>query len=165
MKVDLTAETLRSLLVYNSESGIFHWRVSALRRPVGSVAGKTKKYGYREIRIYGRDYAAHRLAWLYVYGEWPNGSLDHADGDKINNAISNLRIATASENGANAKRSLRNKSGYKGVSFCTRSQKWRAFIVINCKGYHLGLHSTPEEAYAAYCSAAITLREEFARVA
>jgi hypothetical protein len=96
---DLTAEYLRQLLSYDPDTGLFRWRVQlGFRGKVGAVAGTTHSKGYRQIRIDGRIYRAHRLAWLYIHGEWPSGGLDHIDGNPANNAIANLRPATQQQN-------------------------------------------------------------------
>ena len=92
---DLTAERLRGLLEYDGTTGVFHWKGT------GERAGSIQDKGYRTIEIGGRSYYAHRLAWLYTYGSWPNDELDHIDRNKDNNSISNLRDVSRSENNRN----------------------------------------------------------------
>src|SRR2546423_1548703 len=112
----LTAERLLELLVYDLESGVFRWRVSTNRRiTVGNVAGWIDVVGYWRIRIDGHWYYAHRLAWFYTSGKWPPTQIDHMDGDKQNNRLSNLRLASSTQNHANSYGY--SASGFKGVQF------------------------------------------------
>ncbi len=113
----------------------------------------------------GQQYAAHRLAWLYVNGEMPETPLDHKNGQRDDNRISNLRLASQSQNIANAKISARNSSGFKGVSKIARNGLWMASIKVNGKSRNLGQFATPEAAHAAYMNAASTIFNEFARAA
>ena len=161
----LTAEQLRGLLNYDRETGEFTRRVERGGEPVCAVAGYFDKDGYREIRVNGKAYKAHRLAWLYVHGEWPERNLDHIDVDPSNNRISNLRLATQSQNNANRGVQSNNTSGYKGVSWHPSAGKWCAHIQHNGKKKYLGLFTYPEGAYEAYKRAANDLFGEFARVA
>jgi hypothetical protein len=91
---------------------------------------------------------------LYVFGKWPDGYLDHANGDRADNRISNLRSATPSQNNANRRRARNNISGFKGVWFRQRTGKWQAEIRKDGKSRHLGLFPTAADAHAAYCAAA-----------
>lgn len=96
----LTAEGVREILDYDPANGVFRWISGRLS---GSLAGTDQNQGYRHIAIAGRKHLAHRLAWLYIYDEWPAGNLDHINGIRNDNRISNLRIASPSQNAANAK--------------------------------------------------------------
>lgn len=166
MKTEATAERVRSLLNYDPATGQFTWNVSnSNRAPVGSIAGGVRGDGYWRIRVDGHLYAAHRLAWLYVHGSWPNEDIDHIDGDRLNNRISNLREATRSQNLANMRPSSKSKSGLKGAAWNARKQRWMARIKVEGCEHFLGYFKTPEEAHAAYAEAAIRLRGTFARVA
>lgn len=156
----LTAERLREVLSYNQQTGIFRWRVSIRRTRTGMIAGCLDAHGYWRICIDQRHYKAHRLAWLYVYGEWPSDELDHKDLCRSHNWISNLRVAGQAMNNANRKAYRNNKSGIKGIYSC--QGRWRAMIRQNNKSMHLGCYDTPEEAHRAYCKAAAELFGEFA---
>ncbi len=159
----LTAERLRQLLSYDAETGLFRWRTRRSRLAVaGSVAGTIHKNGdYRciQIKIDGRHYKAHRLAWLYVTGEWPIVDVDHRDGSPLNNRLRNLRVATKSHNQQNRARSQRNsKTGVKGVSPVNSAAgyarpMYAAHIQVSGKRMFLGAYPTVEEAAAAYQSA------------
>jgi hypothetical protein len=160
----LTADRLRELLDYNPTTGIFTWvRKRRPRIQAGDVAGTMKARWYVIIEIDGKKFFAHRLAWLYVHGEWPSSDLDHVDTVKSHNWIANLRLATKTQNNANSHARGHNKSGLKGVNWFPRAGKWRAAIRFAGKNKHLGLFTTPEAAHAAYIDAAKRLHGEFAR--
>ena len=172
--LSLTAAEVRAVLHYDPVTGIFTWRYRPDRRPewntryAGKEAGAIKHGGspdlrYRVIRLNDVLYRAHRLAWLYVKGSWPPGDIDHEDGDGLHNWWTNLRPADTSQNAANASMRSDNVSGFKGVSFDTRSQKYRAQIQHRGIRHELGLHDTPELAHAAYVKASVRLNGEFAR--
>src|SRR3972149_653667 len=98
----LTAAQLRSILDYDPETGIFRWKTPNRKRRPGAKAGWVRADGRNLIKVGFTRYLASRLAWLYVYGEWPERLVDHIDRDKANDAISNLRQATSLENNLNA---------------------------------------------------------------
>jgi len=154
----LTAERLRELLHYDPETGLFTRRVNRQGRwgKAGSVAGHINPRGYRVIWI-GCNWMAHRLAWLYVHGAWPEGQLDHINQDKTDNRIENLRLVTHAENMQNRPHQRNNVSGFKGVAPCKKTGRWQALICSNNKQIYLGLFATPELAHAAYCDAAARL--------
>ena len=91
--MSLTAERLREVMSYDPETGVLTWRKKTGRKGrvvVGRAAGNYDPDGYICVRIDRKNYKAHRLAWLYVYGTWPDNRIDHIDGIKDNNAITNL---------------------------------------------------------------------------
>jgi hypothetical protein len=162
---DLSVERLRELLSYDPTTGEFLYRVRVARRtPAGSLAGSVNNEGYRHIRVDGRAYKAHRLAWLHVHGTWPGGMLDHIDGDRDNNRIANLREATRSQNLANSRPYRANSKYHKGINRRT-SGLWDARISHNGKCHFLGCFKTEGEAVAAYASAARNFYGEYARIA
>lgn len=155
----LTAEWLREHMAYVPETGTFMWKVRGPGKTVGKVLGTTNPLGYSQIKVNNVVYYAHRLAWLYVYGEWPSGHLDHIDGVKTNNAISNLRVATAAQNAARrpTTRKLAPSRGVfpHGVGFVAR-------IHFAGKRHYLGYFGTAEAAKAAYEAKAKEVHGEFA---
>ena len=156
MAQELTQERLKELLHYDPETGVFTWKVQTSNRVhVGDAAGATEPNGYRRIRVDSGNYRAHRLAWLYVHGKFPEGKLDHHDRDKRNNRISNLRPATDSQNGLNKGLQTNNTSGYVGVSWDKQRQKWAAFLTLAKKVY-LGRFTNILDAIAARKAAEIT---------
>jgi hypothetical protein len=158
-----TVERLRELLDYDPLTGVFIWLVSPSRNtPAGSVAGANSE-GYRLIRVDGGRYKGHQLAWLYMTGEWPPSRIDHEDTNRGNNIWTNLRLATNSQNKANMGKRADNTSGFKGVRWYPTTRKWAAQIGHQGKTKNLGYFTTPEQAHAAYCSAAQRLFGEFAR--
>lgn len=118
----------------------------------GKIAGRTSCYGYIQIGLNKRIYFAHRLVWLWHYGVWPNGPLDHINRNRRDNRIENLRQASDSSNQANVGLRSNNTSGYRGVSRarCRSKLKWRANICVRGIRADLGTFQTPEEASIAY---------------
>ena len=114
------------------------------------------------IKINGRMYMGHRLAWLFVNGGWPENHIDHINEIKNDNRISNLREATSSQNQRNRGAQKNNTSGFKGVSFFKRNGKWKSTICVNSNKKHLGYFDNPEEAHQAYCKASDKYHGEFA---
>lgn len=147
----LTIEQLKNALNYDANTGVFIWKTRPSKAvKVGDVAGCVeKRIGYVTIGIAKRIYKAHRLAWLYAYGEWPKGLIDHINGDKADNRIANLRDVFADGNSQNIRKpNRRNKSGFMGVIFFQK--KWRASITVSGKTKWLGDYATPEEAHQVY---------------
>lgn len=166
---DLTAERLRSVLSYDPGTGQFVWLVRRGSVSPGSRAGHLDPTtGYVSISIDGVSYRAHRLAWLFTHGQWPQECLDHKDGDRANNRLDNLRPADNSQNAANSARNRNNTSGFKGVTFHRRradgSRPWQASIRKDGQLLFLGNFATPLEARDAYEAAALEHFGEFARV-
>ena len=161
----LTRARLTSLLAYDQTTGHFAWRVATNGRvKVGQRAGSPNRDGYIQIKIDRRLYGAHRLAWFYVYGAWPVEEIDHRNGRRADNSLSNLREATRAQQMANLKRPRTNTSGFKGVSFHKKRRRWRAYIAVDGRPRHLGYFDTAEAAHAAYAAAAAEQFGEFARV-
>lgn len=110
--------------------------------------------GYIYVSVDEKKYLLHRLAWFLFYGEWPKSEIDHIDGDKINNSIANLRLASRAQNEANKKASRANTSGVKGVRWEESRGKWYAYITIDYKMKNLGCFERREDAIAARSLAA-----------
>jgi len=158
-------DNIKEHLNYNPESGVFTWikRDSTSNAKIGSAAGSKNNKGYILISIKGVKHRAHRISWAYMTGEWPKDQIDHINGVKNDNRWSNIRLATGSQNMANRPKGSKNTSGFKGVSWNKKSNKWRVKITKHHKEYYLGFFDDPEEGYKAYCKAAKELHGEFAR--
>jgi len=146
----LTQSLLKEVLHYDEATGVFTWRVGRGGVRAGSVAGSLHWSGYVLISIYGRQYAAHRLAWLYAHGELPPDHLDHINHNKSENQLSNLRPATRAQNQKNRLVNSNNTSGFRGVVWHKMSERWLARAMLNGKRPHLGLFHTAEAAADAY---------------
>ena len=157
------SKQLHDELEYNPATGEFLWKTSSRGRRAGDRAGSIYPNGYRVIEIDGLDYRAARLAWFFMTGDDPVVYVDHINGDKQDDRIGNLRLATNSQNQANRGAPLNNTSGIKGVRFEADRMKWRAQIVVNGKSKNLGRFNTAEEAKAAYEKAALEAWGDFAR--
>lgn len=154
----VTAEDLQKILEYKPETGDFLWRLDRGRIRAGRKAGcvESDKSGLKYVRIgiFGRPYRAHRLAWLYSHGSWPDGLVDHINGDTLDNRLRNLRVVTPQENQWNAK-VFRGSSG--AVPGVARSgNRWVARVSIYC--------DTKDDAEAIGRLAAEIGREALARV-
>lgn len=162
----LTQQKLRSLFVYDTETGLFYCKERRSTRQLpGQIAGCANNAGYVHIKIDYKSYKAHRLAWLYMTGEVPAERIDHINGNPSDNRWCNLRLATHSQNIANSKRPATNTSGYKGVSWHKRTKKWAARIGVGGTRKFIGYYDTPEEAHRAYVDAAEKTHGVFARAA
>jgi hypothetical protein len=159
MKIFLSQDDLKYRLQYNSATGIFVWR-NGLKK--GRVAGCKFTNGYINIGINRKMIGAHRLAWLYVCGEFPK-QLDHINGNPSDNRIINLRLSNQSQNRQNAKVRADSGSGRKGVVWSKEHNKWRAYIGPKGAVKHLGYFDDPDVAHHAYCLAAREMYAEFAR--
>lgn len=149
VRTDLTAARLRELLSYDKTTGLFTRLVSRPNSPVGSIAGTINNNGYVLICIGGVKYRAHRLAWLWVKGVWPEGEIDHWNTKRADNRWRNLRDVPMLHNQQNRRRALkRNRTGLLGVS--ERGDGFAANIHFAGRDLYLGLYQTPEEAHAAY---------------
>lgn len=161
----LTQAELKSQLHYNPETGIFTWLASTNRRiKIGDKVGSKDGDGYLKTSLNYKTYRLHRLAWLYVYGEFPESVIDHINGIKDANCILNLREASMSENRVNAGSQINNTSGFKGVTFHKPSNKWQAQAGLNGKNHYLGLFTTPELASESYKHFATKHHGEFYNV-
>ena len=152
---DSVKEFIRVNLSYDPETGHFTWiRSPSNRVKVGQVAGSLCKYrGYRSIRVLGKLYLAHRLAFISMGKSVPE-YVDHVNGIKDDNRWVNLRGATFSQNQQNKVKQRNNTSGYKGVSWNNSRKKWQAHITVDRKTIYLGLYINPKEAHEAYKKAA-----------
>lgn len=180
----LTQEKLKIYVKYDKHTGEFVWatrpssmfsesenrtkeHVSAMwnGRYAETKCGCISNTGHVHICIDRVEYLAHRLAWLYEHGEWPDKNIDHINGDPSDNRIENLRLSNQSQNGGNSKMPKNNTSGFKGVSWCKLRDKWKSYIKVSRKYIHLGYFDCPAAASFAYQIAADIHFGDFARTA
>jgi hypothetical protein len=148
----LSRERLCELLDVDTESGVFTWKnTMGGKAKKGQLAGSKQKIGYVSIRLDQKDFYAHRLMWLYVYGAFPILQIDHINGNKEDNKPTNLRLATQKQNSENVFLAKHNTSGFRGVRFEKRliSKPWSACITSDYKQKHLGYYATMQEAIIA----------------
>lgn len=158
----VTVEVLRELIDYDPDTGKMFWRRRDRKwfndnhefprwntRYAGKECFNYVNAGYMRSKIFGKDYAAHRVAWALHHGAWPSGMIDHIDGDRQNNRAANLRVVSPLENSRNVALSSKNKSGYYGVVLNPRSRKWVASIRNAGRQIHLGSFADKDAAVAA----------------
>lgn len=143
----LTQDYLKQELKYCVETGLFYRKYNNSNDY--TIAGNKDDRGYTHVSIGGKNYLAHRLAWFYMYGEWPDGNLDHVNQVKDDNRISNLRVANQQTNMKNLPKNQFNTSGFNGVSWSKNANKWHAHIGVNGKRKNLGMYSIFEDAVKA----------------
>lgn len=156
-------ERLREVLSYNSETGEFRWLIRCGRQAAGKQAGCLCRDGYVRLSVDGTLMNAQRIAWVMHHGIWPAGDIDHADMNRADNRISNLRLASRSENMANSFKRSTNKSGHKGVSWCSFTGKWVAQITLDGRNRKIGRFSDKEMAAQAYARVAAETWGQFSR--
>ena len=162
MKRTITPEVIRQLFIYIPESGNLFWRERPTshfattrahstwnKRFANKEAGGLSGFGYLYVTVFGQPLLKHRVIWAYVYDQWPLGQIDHINGNRVDNSLSNLRDVSHAENGFNVKMPSHNTSGVVGVSFHGKSQKWRSYIKNNQKCHHLGVFENKDDAIAA----------------
>lgn len=154
----ITAANIKELISYDPLTGQMH------RLPDG-FPPRNNGNGYLRINVGARQYYVHRLAWLYMTGEWPKRHIDHKDLNPGNNRWENLREATPQQNHMNRPINRNNGTGFKGVNrdHNNKTNPWRARICINGKSVDLGGFATPEQAHARYIEEAVRLYGDYAR--
>ena len=156
---NLTAQRLRELIGYDPETGVFTRRVRLSNRSKMQNLGTVSNNGYFRFSVDGRNYFSHRLAWLYMNGNWPEHDIDHINGIRNDNRIANLRAVSRALNLQNMREAKTNShSGLLGVALDQRG-KWAASIQTFGERTRLGRFDTKEQAYAAYLSAKRRLHE------
>jgi hypothetical protein len=154
----MDAKTLNNLMIYRN--GILYWAndhkyFKSIK--AGDVVGSgSLKNGYKCTAINGKQYYQHRLVWLYVHGSWPEGSIDHINGDRADNRIENLRVVTSSQNQHNRKKT-KNKTGMTGAYKSSKGKTWYSTIMVENKKHYLGMFETEEDAAKAYAEAKVKL--------
>ena len=153
----LTQEYLQSILHYDKDTGIFTWlQLLSKKIKTGNIAGTYNNKKYRQICINGKSYKAHRLAWFYTHGSWPN-IIDHINGIVSDNSLNNLRNGTQRENNIN--RSIHRGGKLPGFQYDKKCDKYQSKIRIGYKNKHIGYYNTKLEAYEAYVSMAWIINE------
>jgi hypothetical protein len=156
--MELTVDELKALLTYDPITGDFRWNLTPKRTSLSRVAGCVDTIGYLIIRIRGKGYKAHRLAWLYMHGEWPKQCLDHINGVRSDNRMENLREVSTRENSQNKGRHRAGKAA--GITApCRNHPKWTASIMIKGKSTYLGSFLTEQEAHEIYSQAVASVNE------
>lgn len=145
----MTQEQLKAELSYDRDSGIFTRLVPWKVKKYGLQVVQSHHSGYVYIQYRGKKYAGHRLAWLYVYGHFPDGQIDHIDGNRANNKLANLRVVSNQINQQNSSKRKDNSSGQVGVSWFKLRSTWRAVINVNGKQITLGYFKVLEDAIAS----------------
>lgn len=178
---NITADELRAILDYDPETGEFRWKTRtpdmfhSKGRPAktncnawngrysGAVAGYAAPDGYVHVAVNDRLYKAHRLAWLWMTGEWPESEIDHKNMVRSDNRFANLRDANKAQNRMNQRVRQDSGTGIKGVRFVNSTGNFEARIKINRIAMYLGSFSSVKEASEAYAAAAKLHFGEFAR--
>lgn len=161
MKPLMTLERAREVFIYDPETGVITWARSGKIARAGAVAGHLNKtLGYRTLWLDGKAYLAHRVAWLLTHGVWPDGTIDHINGYRADNRLTNLRAVSQRMNNQNMRKPpSTNTSGYLGVTFCKDTKKWRSQIGAEGKHFCLGRYDTPLEAHLVYVAAKRRMHE------
>ena len=149
------------------QDGSLIWRIRddmAARwnsRWAGTVAGTVNAYGYRQVSLENKLYRAHHIVWSIHHRSWPLKEIDHINGVRDDNRISNLRVASGSENASNRGVQSNNTSGHIGVSWCGRKGMWRSVVESRGVFHHVGYFETKVDAAAAYREASLKHHGEF----
>ncbi len=151
-------KTLREMLDYDAAAGVLKWK---LTQRAGMIAGSKNNRGYMAVKICGSVYQAHRICWALYHGDFPHLYIDHVNGDKCDNRIANLRLASMKQNLRNRGMQKTNKTGFKGVHVAAKTGKFRAQLKVDGVQNWLGDFDTPEAAYSAYCDAAYRVHGDF----
>lgn len=164
---DISIDALRQHFDYDAETGIVRRKIAIRGRPAGSKVWANGSAGYPKVQFEGRTVMLHRLIWALTYNAYPPAGMfiDHKNGDRRDNRLCNLRLASNSQNQANKVKWSGTSSRYKGVSWEKSRRLWKARIKKDGILINIGRYATEEEAHAAYCRKADELFGEYARYA
>lgn len=157
----LTAELARSVLSYDPECGDLTWLISKGTVKAGARVSTISNRGYLTLKLFGKTYQAHRVAWLIMFGEWPI-TIDHINRQRTDNRLVNLRNATQQQNMCNVPRKRTNTSGVRGVSWHSQSNKWQVEVKADGKRYYLGSYRDIELAELVASEGRLKLHKEYA---
>jgi hypothetical protein len=157
---DRYIKVLEQVLEYKPETGKLYWKPRPTEMFPSERIAKTwntswagreaftavNDNGYFVGAVFAKNLRAHRVVWALKHGEWPQGQIDHINGNRLDNRLSNLRCVSHQANGKNQKLRSTNTSGLTGVDYVARLSKWRAQIIDNGKNKYLGVYPTAEEA-------------------
>lgn len=151
----ITYDEVRSRLSYCPESGKLTWLKKTGRKAAGMEAGHlSATHGYVVVGLGCSNHLAHRLAFLLMTGEWPDGDIDHINGVRADNRWSNLRPCSRAENMQNVKPRRRLTGQWRA-----KNGRYRSCIKAYGISHHLGYFDTAEEASAAYTAAKARFHE------
>lgn len=146
----LTQDDVKTVLSYDSETGIFRWLIPNRKIKVGDVAGHKQSKGYLAIWLHGQKYLLHRIAFIYMTGGFPKNQVDHINRNKLDNSWANLRDVSGSANLMNTPETwAHSSSGQKGVTWYPRYQAWQAQIKVKGIMKYIGRFTSYPEAVAA----------------
>lgn len=157
---DEVLEEMAKRLSYDKDTGVVVWLDG---KKAGQEIVNLSNEGYRRLKILGKNYYLHRVCWFLHHKEWPTGYLDHVNGDKADNRLKNLRLASSSQNSANRILAVNNSTGYKGVVYRKEFNKYLARVGANPR-IIVGYFETAEDAARAYNKAAKELYGDYARL-
>jgi hypothetical protein len=149
---------------YDATTGIVAWCGSVKKSQIGKHVGTLTAKGYLRARIRGKAIMVHRLAWILYHGSEPSEFIDHINGNRADNRISNLRLATSCENARNSKLRCDNLQKAKGVSWHKHTQRFSARITFDGKTMNLGYFDTVDSASAAYSQASLKYHGDFSPI-
>lgn len=155
----ISQEELRKQVHYDPETGEIRRIVKVINSTnIGEVVvGNVSHYGYLRINILGKRYLQHRIAWLYMYGEYPDGDMDHINQVKTDNRICNLRKVTRSQNMQNTGKPKNNTSGTRGIWWRKDTKKWAVELCRDKKKFSVGCFDDINEAKVALSDAIKTI--------
>ena len=163
MKNKINRDSLIKNFSYDQDTGVFKRIKSRRKDYLGMEQKRTDKHGYRIVVFNRYPYFAHRLAWLYVYGEYPSCEIDHINGIRTDNRIANLRLADRSVNTQNIGNKPRSGCGYLGVTYKKSRNKFSSVIQADGKKFYLGEFDDAQTAHKAYLAAKTKLHKGFSR--